>query len=96
MDKSDAAPPYEAVVRGDPAAAESKIGNEPGVLTSGDATSSLKGEDILALQDLDPAMHMKMHLVNNVSWILYHKLSMPNNTSFLPRRLTRSVGQTTT
>lgn len=25
------------------------------------------GEDILALQDLDPALNMKMHLVNNVS-----------------------------
>lgn len=24
-------------------------------------------EEILALQDLDPAMHKKMHLVNNVS-----------------------------
>lgn len=24
------------------------------------------GEDILALQDLDPALNMKMHLVNNV------------------------------
>jgi hypothetical protein len=29
--------------------------------------SSLKGEDVLALQDLDPALNMKMHLVNNVS-----------------------------
>ena len=27
---------------------------------------SLKGEDILALQDLDPALNMKMYLVNNV------------------------------
>lgn len=26
----------------------------------------LKGEDILALQDLDPALNLKMHLVNNV------------------------------
>lgn len=29
--------------------------------------SSLHGIDILSLQDLDPAMNMKMHLVNNVS-----------------------------
>jgi hypothetical protein len=28
---------------------------------------SAKGEDILALQDLDPALNMKMYLVNNVS-----------------------------
>lgn len=26
-----------------------------------------QGEDILALQDLDPALNAKMHLVNNVS-----------------------------
>lgn len=25
-----------------------------------------KGEDILAMQDLDPALNAKMHLVNNV------------------------------
>jgi hypothetical protein len=31
-----------------------------------DGSVSLKGEDILALQDLDPALNMKMHLVNNV------------------------------
>jgi len=29
--------------------------------------SHASGEDILALQDLDPAMNRKMHLVNNVS-----------------------------
>lgn len=28
--------------------------------------SSIKGEDILQLQDLDPALNQKMHLVNNV------------------------------
>jgi hypothetical protein len=28
--------------------------------------SSLQGEDVLALQDLDPALNMKMHIVNNV------------------------------
>jgi len=31
-----------------------------------DGTASPKGEDLLALQDLDPALNMKMHLVNNV------------------------------
>lgn len=35
-----------------------------------DAQSSLgEGEDILALQDLDPALNAKMHLVNNVRLI---------------------------
>lgn len=34
----------------------------------GDAqVASGDGEDILALQDLDPVLNMKMHLVNNVS-----------------------------
>lgn len=39
------------------------------VTTSDDseASSLRKGEDILALQDLDPALNAKMHLVNNVS-----------------------------
>lgn len=32
-----------------------------------DASSLHSGEDILALQDLDPVLNMKMHLVNNVS-----------------------------
>lgn len=32
-----------------------------------DGSSLHGGEDILALQDLDPALNMKMHLVNNVS-----------------------------
>ncbi len=27
-----------------------------------------KGEDILAMQDLDPVLNAKMHLVNNVRW----------------------------
>lgn len=35
-------------------------GNGDTQVTSGD------GEDILALQDLDPVLNMKMHLVNNV------------------------------
>lgn len=33
-----------------------------------DARSSLhRGEDILELQDMDPALNLKMHLVNDVS-----------------------------
>lgn len=32
--------------------------------------ASLNGSDVLALQDVDPAMNMKMHLVNNVSGLL--------------------------
>lgn len=32
-----------------------------------DEASLRKGEDVLALQDLDPALNLKMHLVNNVS-----------------------------
>lgn len=35
--------------------------------SDGDVSSLRKGEDILALQDLDPALNAKMHLVNNVS-----------------------------
>ena len=33
--------------------------------------SSMHGVDILSLQDLDPAMNMKMHLVNNVSTVMH-------------------------
>lgn len=32
-----------------------------------DAASLSRGEDILELQDLDPALNLKMHLVNDVS-----------------------------
>lgn len=32
----------------------------------GRANETVGGEDILGLQDLDPALNMKMHLVNNV------------------------------
>ncbi|KAK3386630.1 major facilitator superfamily domain-containing protein [Podospora didyma] len=39
-------------------------------------SGSLKGEDILGLQDLDPVMNRKMHLVNNaidqLGWTPYH------------------------
>lgn len=41
-----------------------------------DGSSFHGGEDILALQDLDPALNMKMHLVNNaideIGWTPYH------------------------
>lgn len=39
----------------------------PGDVRNADGSSLRGGEDILALQDLDPALNMKMHLVNNVS-----------------------------
>jgi hypothetical protein len=38
-----------------------------GELRNADGSSLRSGEDILSLQDLDPALNMKMHLVNNVS-----------------------------
>lgn len=43
--------------------------NDPmfGDLRNADGSSLRSGEDILSLQDLDPALNMKMHLVNNVS-----------------------------
>ncbi|VUC20579.1 unnamed protein product [Clonostachys rosea] len=38
--------------------------------------ASINGSDVLALQDVDPAMNMKMHLVNNaideIGWTPYH------------------------
>ncbi|ROV88773.1 hypothetical protein VPNG_10286 [Cytospora leucostoma] len=41
-----------------------------------DGSSLDSGEDVLALQDLEPALNMKMHLVNNaideVGWTAYH------------------------
>lgn len=39
-----------------------KMGSPPG----DNILAVAEGEDILALQDLDPALNMKMHLVNNV------------------------------
>ncbi|KFA78998.1 hypothetical protein S40288_00542 [Stachybotrys chartarum IBT 40288] len=50
-------------------------GHGPNELLSTDG-SSTRGEDILSLQDLDPALNMKMHLVNNaideIGWTPYH------------------------
>ncbi|KAH6604935.1 hypothetical protein Trco_006642 [Trichoderma cornu-damae] len=47
-----------------------------GHLRNADGSSLRSGEDILALQDLDPALNMKMHLVNNaideIGWTGYH------------------------
>lgn len=45
---------------------------QAGVLESGDVrnadgSSMTSGSDVLALQDVDPVLNMKMHLVNNVS-----------------------------
>lgn len=36
------------------------------------ATDTVGGDDVLGLQDLDPALNMKMHLVNDVR--LHHAL----------------------
>jgi hypothetical protein len=43
---------------------------EKGELHNADGSSITSGEDILAMQDVDPALNMKMHLVNNVSDLL--------------------------
>jgi hypothetical protein len=43
---------------------EKIAGEEPEVVADG--YSVRDGEDILALQDIDPALNAKMHLVNNV------------------------------
>jgi len=42
------------------------LGDAPKDLRAADGGSIHHGVDILALQDLDPALNMKMHLVNNV------------------------------
>lgn len=40
---------------------------QPDDLRNADGSSIAGGSDILSLQDVDPALNMKMHLVNNVS-----------------------------
>ncbi len=35
-------------------------------VAEGDGGAPVEGLDVLSLQDLDPALNMKMHLVNNV------------------------------
>ncbi|KND94228.1 putative MFS-type transporter PB1E7.08c [Tolypocladium ophioglossoides CBS 100239] len=67
----------------DPDKLERKIGQAgdskllvPDRVRNADGSSLRGGEDILALQDLDPALNMKMHLVNNaideIGWTPYH------------------------
>lgn len=52
----------------DPAGLEKKVAShDDGIISSDDLGSVHSGEDILGLQDMDPALNMKMHLVNNVS-----------------------------
>jgi hypothetical protein len=73
--KTDNHPPaYDGPAK-DPAHAEEGLDKNHGVLASS-AAASLKGLDVLALNDLDPAMDMKMHLVNNaideIGWTNYH------------------------
>lgn len=45
-------------------------------IRAADGISLHGGEDVLALQDLDPALNLKMHLVNNaideIGWTKYH------------------------
>ncbi|KAH7320273.1 major facilitator superfamily domain-containing protein [Stachybotrys elegans] len=58
----------------EPIGKEKRLDVETGVV-AGDS-SSLAASDILSLQDLDPALNMKMHLVNNaideIGWTPYH------------------------
>lgn len=65
--KLEAAETDEGKKRADELAAAS----DDNVLTTRDSLlrdiSLREGEDILALQDVDPALNLKMHLVNNVS-----------------------------
>lgn len=41
---------------------------QPDDLAHADGSSIAGGSDILSLQDVDPVLNMKMHLVNNVSY----------------------------
>jgi hypothetical protein len=43
---------------------EKNLKEEPDAVLDGYSVG--EGEDILALQDIDPALNAKMHLVNNV------------------------------
>jgi hypothetical protein len=54
----------------EPASLEKKIGGGEELAPHDSLAGSgsmHSGEDILSMQDLDPALNMKMHLVNNVS-----------------------------
>ncbi len=57
-------PPYK---ESDPAGLEKKIASGEDGHASDDLGSIHSGEDILGMQDMDPALNKKMHLVNNVS-----------------------------
>lgn len=60
-----------------------------------EASSVRNGQDILALQDLDPALNAKMHLVNNVRGSLWYYLSGWGKTDHT-RPLMRLDGRTIT
>ena len=57
---------------------------------------SIRGEDVLSMQDLDPALNRKMHLVNNVGLLsrcrarLTSPITVVADQKFRP--LTRSDG----
>ncbi|OAQ80384.1 MFS transporter [Purpureocillium lilacinum] len=79
---SSAASPEQPPLTMDPDKLEAKIG-QPGDddgsfqrARNPDGSSLRGGEDILGLQDLDPVLNMKMHLVNNaideIGWTPYH------------------------
>lgn len=57
-------PPYEET---DSAGLETKIASGEDGHAFDDIGSIHSGEDILGMQDMDPALNKKMHLVNNVS-----------------------------
>jgi hypothetical protein len=81
----------------DAAKLEEKAGHAPphgGLLgpddvRAADGSSLRSGEDILALQDVDPVLNMKMHLVNNVSAYCWFSLpwlglqSMPSTAGVI-------------
>ncbi|KAJ4153340.1 hypothetical protein LMH87_009830 [Akanthomyces muscarius] len=66
-------PPYK---ESDPAGLEKKIASGEDGHASDDLGSIHSGEDILGMQDMDPALNKKMHLVNNaideIGWTNYH------------------------
>ncbi|KAI5863559.1 MFS general substrate transporter [Durotheca rogersii] len=68
----------EEKVKGDQQPDLGAFENDVGVLDDARSNRStvLSGEDILARQDLDPALNAKMHLVNNaideIGWTNYH------------------------
>lgn len=55
----------EKVAAGEPVVLSGQ--DDDGLRTAADGASLRRGKDVLALQDLNPALNQKMHLVNNVS-----------------------------